>query len=163
MSFLSLVDWILGEEYHLFYVFNYSFDIKIDIWVELVINQLPKLPHNANYQCFLGEGLAIDVQTIRNGLICRTPPVSWRPRTPLGSGIGVVVSKSNQNYYLFSYFLNQLFIYCQIIFWSTSPSVPLRPKQISFSESSRSMTAHKREDWPIFVDKLSPNIVLSQK
>lgn len=52
-----------------------------------MINQLPKLPHGANYQCVFGEGPPIDAQTTSTGLICRTPPVSWRPQTPFGFGI----------------------------------------------------------------------------
>ena len=55
--------------------------------VELVINQLPQLPHGANYLCVFGEGSAIEAQLTPRGLICRTPPVSWRPQTPAGSGI----------------------------------------------------------------------------
>ncbi len=54
-----------------------------------MINQLPKLPHGANYQCVFGEGPPIDAQTTSTGLICRTPPVSWRPQTPFGFGIQV--------------------------------------------------------------------------
>ena len=53
-----------------------------------MINQLPK--QNSKYQCVFGDGPPIEAQTTETGLLCRTPPVSWRPQTPPGSDHVVV-------------------------------------------------------------------------
>ena len=50
--------------------------------VKLVINQLPRLPRNVSYQCVFGPNGPIEAESVPNGLICPSPPVSLRPRLP---------------------------------------------------------------------------------
>lgn len=52
--------------------------------VKLVINQLPRLPRNVTYQCVFGNNSPIDAEPMTNGLICQSPPVSFRPKLPFG-------------------------------------------------------------------------------
>ncbi|XP_076357548.1 plexin-B-like isoform X2 [Tachypleus tridentatus] len=60
-------------------------EIPIDAMIEvsLTINQLPRLPNDANYMCVFGNSTPIIAYTIALGLSCETPDLIERPLIPV--------------------------------------------------------------------------------
>ena len=59
--------------------------------IELVINQLPKLPSNAHYLCVFNESITSKAAMTSNGLICNSPPSHLRPTIQSDRGMYMMI------------------------------------------------------------------------